>query len=168
MWHTILITAHAVTATTALIAGSIALRWPRLFGAYLVSLVAMEVFLLLAIGEEWSVIDGPSRVLFAALAALGAVVVWRGLRARRLRPRDSAGPSARYVDNVGFTLVALLDAFLVIAVLDAGAPGWVVAGTGVVVAAIGHVALRACRPRIIRRQGRRSRGTATSPGWSRE
>jgi len=149
MWHTILISAHAVTATAALTAGVIAIPRARMFGVYLGSLVAMEVFMVLAIAVEWQVIDAPTRFVFAALAGLGAVVVWCGLRAGRVRPRDGAGPTARYVENVGFTLVALVDAFLVIAVLNAGAPGWAVAATGILVAAVGHVVLRTQRRRLV-------------------
>jgi len=149
MWHTILISAHAVTATAALTAGVIAVPRARMFGVYLGSLVAMEVFLVLAIAVEWEVIDAQTRFVFAALAGLGAVVMWCGLRAGRVRPRDDAVPTARYVENVGFTLVALVDAFLVIAVLNAGAPGWAVAATGILVAAVGHVVLRAQRHRLV-------------------
>lgn len=149
MWHMILISAHAVAATAALIAGLVALPRARLFGVYLWCLVAMEVFLVAAIAVEWSVNVGTTRVIFSALAALGAVVVWRGLRARRVRTRDDAGPTARYFESVGFTLVALVDAFLVIAVLNAGAPGWAVAATGALVAAIGHVVLRVGRRRLV-------------------
>lgn len=53
MWHTILISAHAVTATAALTAGVIAVPRARMFGVYLGALVAMEVFLVLAIAVEW-------------------------------------------------------------------------------------------------------------------
>ena len=50
---------------------------------------------------------------------------------------------------MGFTLVALFDAFVVILVLDLGAPGWLVAAAGVLIAVAGHLALRAVRERLI-------------------
>ena len=56
-------------------------------------------------------------------------MVWRATRARRVRPTVASGPSPVYLEHVGFTLVALFDAFCVIAVLDGGAPSWIVVGT---------------------------------------
>ena len=50
--------------------------------------------------------------------------------------------SIGYVDDVGFTIVAVLDAFLVIAVLDLGAGGYVVAAVALLGAAIGHRTLQ--------------------------
>lgn len=149
MWHAIFITAHAVTATIALLAGLIAMPRARLVGSYLASLVAMQVFLLLAIAAEWAINDVTTRLVFIGLAVLGAVMVWRGLRAVQIRPRRGDSPSARYVYHLGFTLIALVDAFLVVAVLNAGAPGWAVASTAVLVAAIGHVVLQGARRRIV-------------------
>lgn len=148
MWHTILITAHAVTATIALVAGIIAAARARLFGLYLAALVAMEAFLVLAVGAAWASIDDPTRILFLALTGLGAVVLWRGVIARQVTPRHGRTPCARCVANFGFTLVALVDAFLVLTVLDAGVPGPVVATTGVVVVVIGHLILRVWQRRI--------------------
>lgn len=163
MWHIIFISAHAVTATAALIAGLVAVAQGRLFGVYLGSLVLMEVFLLLAIGAGWSVTDPATRIVFAALAALGAVIVWCGLRARRVRPRaHDAGPSGPYFANLGFTLVALVDAFLVIVVLDLGAPGWALATTGVVVAGIGHIVLRVEHRRLVVIPDTHTRPTVTT------
>ncbi len=150
MWHTIFISTHAATATTALIAGIVAVPRGRLFGVYLASLVMMEVFLVLAIGVQWTANDGATRLIFTVLAALGVGVVWCGLQARRVRPRDDdAGPSPRYFASIGFTLVALVDAFLVIAVLNLGAPGWALATTGVLIAGIGHIVLRVERRRLV-------------------
>ena len=51
MWHTIVIAAHAVTGGVALLAGCVAIGRRTLFGTYLWSLVAMEVFLG-ALGQE--------------------------------------------------------------------------------------------------------------------
>jgi len=157
VWHTIFITVHAASATTALIAGIVAVPRGRLFSVYLGSLVTMEVFLVLAIGVQWPARDGATRIIFAALAGLGAVVVWCGLQARRSRPGDDdAGLSSRYFASLGFTLIALVDAFLVIAVLNVGAPGWAGATTGVLAAVVGHIVLRVERRRLIP-------GTCTGP-----
>jgi hypothetical protein len=148
VWHTIFITAHAVTGALALLAGSVALRRGTLFGTYLWSLVGMEVFLVLAIAVEWTELPAGTRLLFSALAALGVVMLWSAAQARPIRPSRTVLPSARYVERVGFTLVALFDAFIVILVLNAGAPGWLIAAAGVLVAVAGHFVLREARARL--------------------
>lgn len=154
MWHTVFIVIHAVTATVALFAGCVVIARPAvgrgaLFGIYLWSLVAMEVFLVLAIAVEWAMLDTVTRVIFAALAVLGLVMLWSADQGRRIRPTDAAvRPSARYVDRLGFTLVALFDAFVVILVLNSGAPVWAVVAAGVLIAVVGHFVLVAVRGRV--------------------
>ena len=146
MWHAVLITLHATTGTVALLAGLLAHRSRALFRTYLWSLVASVAFLAAAVAEEWGRLDGLSRALFGAFVVLGLVMVWLALAARRL----PAG-SPRYVDLVGFTLVALFDAFVVITVLNGGAPVALVVASGVVVAVAGHFVLRAAKTRATER-----------------
>lgn len=148
MWHTIFVAAHAFTATSALIAGILTVLRSRSFATYLGSLVAMELFLMLAIAVQWPAYNWPERAVFASLAAFGGVVVWQGGRAWQARPVNGVTISVRCYEHLGFTLVALVDAFLVVTVLNAGAPGWAVAATGVVVALAGHLALRIGRHEV--------------------
>lgn len=54
-----------------------------------------------------------------------------GVWAWQARPVNGANLSARCYTHIGFTLVALVDGFTVVTVLNAGAPGWAVATTGV-------------------------------------
>lgn len=149
MLHTVLIGLHAAAGTVALLAGCVAIARGTLFGAYLWSLLGMEIFLVAAVAAEWSTLDPGTQVLFVAFAGLGLFMLWRADQARRMRPSGSARPSSRYVEHVGFTLVALFDAFVVIAVLNAGAPVWAVVASGVVIAVIGHYVLRAAKRRIV-------------------
>jgi len=143
MLHGVLIALHAATGFLALAAGAVAVRNGRFFDVYLWSLIGMALFLVLAVGAEWAVIDTGARLLFAAFGVLAAVMVWRAVLARRIRPAGM--PSPGYVEHVGFTLVGLFDAFAVIAVLNAGAPIWLVVGTGVLIAVAGHFAIRSAR-----------------------
>ncbi len=108
----------------------------------------MEVFLLGAIAAEWAGLDTATRVLFGAFAVLGMFMVWRGWQAGRLRPGRSKRPSRRYVAHIGFTLIALFDAFVVIAVLNAGADVWLVVAAGLAVAVAGHFTMRAIARRV--------------------
>lgn len=141
MWHTILIALHAIAGTVALLAGGVAHRGRVLFDVYLWSLVACIGLLVAAVAvlEGWARSEGGTRLLFGAFAVLGGVMIALAASARRLEP------SPAYVDRVGFTLVALFDAFIVIAVLNLGAPIALVVGSGVVVAIAGHFVLRAAK-----------------------
>jgi hypothetical protein len=143
MWHTVLIALHAITGAVALLAGGVAHRGRVLFDLYLWSLVASIGFLVAAVIEGWARSDGGTRLLFGAFAVLGGVMIALAASARRL------GPSPAYVDRVGFTLVALFDAFIVITVLNLGAPIALVVGSGVVVAIGGHFALRAAKAGLV-------------------
>jgi hypothetical protein len=143
MWHTVLIGLHAITGTIALLAGCLAHGGRALFRTYLWSLVATVVFLGAAVVEEWARLDALTRGLFGAFVVLGLVMVWLAFDARRL-----PAPSPGYVDRVGFTVVALFDAFAVITVLNAGAPVVLVVAAGVVVAVAGHFVLRAVKSAV--------------------
>ncbi|MPZ64874.1 MAG: hypothetical protein GEU83_04960 [Pseudonocardiaceae bacterium] len=149
MWHTVFITVHAVAGGVAFVAGCVALPRGALFGTYLWSMAVMALFLALAVATEWGVIPMPLSLVFAALTVLAGYMVWRAAQARRIRPTARTGPSTRYVAHIGFTLVALFDAFAVITVLNAGAPGWLVAAAGVLIAVAGHFVLRAARSRLV-------------------
>lgn len=140
MWHTVFITIHALAGTVAFAAGCVALRRGALFGTYLASMAAMLGFLVLAIATEWSILPAPTRIVFGALTALAVVMLSRAELARRCRPHAARDP--RYFNHVGFTLVGLLDAFVVVAVLNAGAPGWLVVAVALGIAAAGHLVLR--------------------------
>jgi hypothetical protein len=142
MWHTVLITAHASAGGLALLTGCVTIVRRTLFWTYFWALTAMEVFLVLAIAVAWPTFDGVARILFSAFAVLGLVMVWRANRARHT-------PLGReYVEHVGFTLVALFDAFVVILVLNTGAPAWLVATAGIAVAIAGHFALTTTHRRL--------------------
>jgi hypothetical protein len=146
MWHAILIGLHAGTGTVALLAGCLGHRARALFTTYLWALVACVAFLAAAVVDGWARLDPAARILFGAFVVLGVVMVWLAITARRL-----PAPSPAYVDRVGFTLVALLDAFVVITVLNAGAPVALVVAAGVVIAGAGHFVLRAAKARAAER-----------------
>jgi hypothetical protein len=149
MWHSAFITLHAASGVVSFVAGCTVLRRGTLFRTYLWSLAGMALFLALAIAAEWGTLGTALRVLFSAFVVLAGFMVWRADQARRIRPTAATGPSATYVEHVGFTLVALFDAFVVIAVLNAGGPAWLVATGGVLIAVAGHFALRTARSRLV-------------------
>jgi hypothetical protein len=145
MWHTAFIALHALAGLVSFLAGCVAIRRGSWFGIYLWSLLGMMLLLVVAVAVEWGDLDAASRVLFTALAALAGYMILRALQARGLQPVAPARPSARYLDHVGFTLVALVDAFVVVLVLDLGGPAWLIVLAGIAVAIAGHFVLRALK-----------------------
>ena len=141
--HTTMIVLHAAAGTVALVAGPLAFSGRRrALDVHLPALVLMQVGLTGAVVVGWSTDDTGGRVLLSALLVLGLVVVGRGFEARWRRPAPGEPGGGRYRAAIGFTVVALVDAFLVVSVMDLGAPVSVVAGTGVGVAVVGHLVLR--------------------------
>jgi hypothetical protein len=149
VWHTVFIVLHAAFGVISFAAGLVAIRSGNLFPVYLWSLVGTIVFLVLPVGAEWNQLEQALRLLFVAFIVLGGFMLWRAAMAARIRPAGPSERTAPYVAHVGFTLVALFDAFIVITVLDMGASGWLVAASGVAFAIAGHFVLREAKRRLV-------------------
>ena len=137
MLHNLLIATHAASGVAAFILGSLALR-PRLqrgvpltFPFYLGTLWLMVLFLLAVVAADWSTLASKSRVLFVTLLLLAVYMGGRGWHAWQDLRRRGAHWQEHYVDDIGFTLIALFAGFVIIASLDLGAPVWLVVGVGV-------------------------------------
>ena len=147
MLHDILIAAHALSGVSAFILGVLVLRQPRvgvapIFRFYLGSLWSMILFLIAVVATDWSALDSTKRVLFVALVALAVYMGWRGWHALLDLGRDDAHERNHYVDDIGFTLISLFAAFVIVGALDVGSPVWlvvVVGGLGVVVGVRGLI-----------------------------
>jgi hypothetical protein len=106
-----LIGLHAAAGLVAVAAGVRLLGTGSGFGLYFGSLVACIAFVAGAVALDWGGLDAGTRVLFAGLLALGCYMIFRGARAGRRVATETGTRSIPYVDDVGFTIVALLDAF---------------------------------------------------------
>lgn len=140
--HTVLITIHAAGGVVALLSGTRALFRARWFALYEAALVLALAALAGAVVLDWPGLSAGARGLYVAFLALAAVLIAQAERARRARSSREGVRATRYVSALGFTLVALLDAFVVIAVLDAGGAAWLLVVVGVLIALAGHLALR--------------------------
>ena len=145
-----LIGLHAAAGVVAVGAGLRLLGTGSGFGLYFGSLLACIAFVAGAVALDWGGLDAGTRVLYAGLLALGCYMIFRAGRAGTRVAAGTGTRSIAYVDDVGFTIVALLDAFLVITVLDLGASGYVAAGVALLGAAIGHRTLEAYKRRALR------------------
>lgn len=131
MLHTVLIAAHAACGLIALASGLMAIGrrargMPAQFRVYLGALWLMVLCLVVVVGTDWANLDLPTRSLYAALTLFAFYIGWRGWRGLQNLRAQAPGWQAAYVENVGFTLIALFDGFVIIAALDLGAPIWLV------------------------------------------
>lgn len=142
--HVTLIAIHATAGIAALIAGLAAIRRRRWFPPYLSALIVTLLALAAVVALDWSTLNLATRGVYAGFLVFAAVLIGQGERARRAQlQRATRGHAAdrTYTAAVGFTVVALFDAFVVIAVLDLGAPVWLLVVVGVLIAAVGHSGL---------------------------
>lgn len=147
MLHDLLITVHAVAATAAWVAGLVALPGGRLLAVHRGTLVVMAGALAAAVVVGWPGYPTASRVIFPVLLVLAAAMLVRTELAARVRPATVGATTPRYVDHLGFSLISLSVGFLLIAVLRAGAPGWVAVAVGVGTVVGGRAAVGAATRR---------------------
>ena len=99
----------------------------------------MALCLAAAVAPDWPRLDTGDRALFVALTAFALYIAGRGLRARRrLLERRGSWAEASMAD-VGFTLIALFDGFVIVAAVDLGAPLWLVLPVAALGVALGRL-----------------------------
>jgi hypothetical protein len=153
--HDLLIAAHATCAVVAFGLGLASVWWPPerapgVFHAYLVALSLMVLFLVAVVLVDWAGLDPVKRGVFGGLLVLAGYTWWRGWQAaRELGHRRGAWREA-YVEDVGFTLIALFDGFVIVSAIDLGAPIWLVL-------AIGALGILAGRLGVLRLKARAAR-----------
>jgi hypothetical protein len=128
MLHTVLIVLHAAAALVCFTAGVFCLGLRSAtsgrFRLYFWSLLAMLLFLAAAIAVDWGGLDTTTRVIFLGLGVLGLYMAWRAAQAGTRLHRQDPHWQPRYLDDIGFTLIALFDGFVIVAAIDLGAPAW--------------------------------------------
>jgi hypothetical protein len=139
--HTLAIVIHALSATGAFVVGVVllfqgnALRQLQLGRAFVVLLVLLEVFLVIAILSHLTSLPTLTQIIFGGLAFLGVYMIWRAVQAVSVL-REQPGNQGAVIDHIGFNLISLFDGFAIISAIDLQAPGWLVT-----VIAVGAVAL---------------------------
>jgi FtsH-binding integral membrane protein len=133
---------HAVTAGVALFTGAFVRRRPKWFATYYWSWVLMVAFLVAGIVADVGARPPGVLVIDAVLVALATFMVWRAKQARRLADHRSR----RSAQHIGFTLVGLIDAFVVVTLFNLEMPGWLVAVIGAGIAGLGHVVIGVAHP----------------------
>jgi hypothetical protein len=144
--HSLAIIVHAVSATGAFIVGIVCLfqrntlRQLQLGVAFLVLLILMEVFLIIAILTNITSLPGITQIIFVGLAILGVYMIWRAVQALIVL-QEREGNQLAVIDHIGFNIIALFDGFAIISAIDLQAPGWLVAVIAVGAVVIGIYAI---------------------------
>ena len=131
--HTIAIVAHATSAIAAFIIGVVlifqrnTLRKLQLARAFLVLLILMEVFLVIAILSHVTSLPTITQLIFGGLVILGVYMIWRAVQALTVLTKQNQADQLKVIDHVGFVLISLFDGFAIVSALDLQAPGWLVA-----------------------------------------
>lgn len=149
MANTVFLTLHAVAATIAFGAGALSAASGRFLGVYRAAMAVMLAALVPAVLVDWTTTDVRARAVFAGLLGLGAVMVVRAELAVRRSPVRTGGPTAPYLEHIGFTLIALADGFAVVTAIRGGAPGWSVGVLAVGVVVVGHLTLQTAKRRLV-------------------
>ncbi len=153
MLHTILIAGHAASGIAAFAFGYKGLR-PRAqrvsstFRLYIGALWLIVLLLLIVVTIDWVMLGLTSRLIFGALSLFALFIGWRGWQAFENLHRRVLDWEGAYVENVGFTLIALFDGFVIIGALDLGAPIWLVLAIGLLGIVVGRYAINRVRKGI--------------------
>ena len=152
MLHLVLIAVHAISAVAAFVLGfavvwSLPARMNPGFRAYLVAMSLMLLFLVMAIATDWSQLDTLKKAIFAGLLVLGAYTGLRALQAAH-KLRATLDPPG-YIADVGFTLIALFDGFVIVTAFDLGSPIWLVVIVGALGIILGVAGIHRLRRRAV-------------------
>jgi len=124
---------HAAAAAISFFVGCLLIFAPtyisnqRLFGLYWWSLIGMMVLLIGAMFVYWNEYSDTERIVFPILLGLGMFMLYRAHNASRLLKAQQNDWKLGYIEYIGFTLISLFEGFVIVTVLNAGGPGWLVA-----------------------------------------
>ena len=145
-FHTLSIVVHALSAAGAFVVGIVllfqrnTLRQLQLGVAFLVLLILLEVFLVIAILSHVTSLPTMTQITFGGLAILGLYMIWRAVQAVSVLQAPS-GNQVSIIDHIGFILISLFDGFAIISAIDLHTPGWLIAIIAVGAVVIGIYAI---------------------------
>ena len=141
--HIFAIVVHATSAIAAFILGIVllfqsnTLRQLQLARAFLVLLILMVIFLVIAILSHVTSLPTITQLIFGGLVILGVYMIWRAVQAVTVLTKQNQADQLKVIDHVGFVLISLFDGFAIVSALDLQAPGWLVAVIAVAAVGVG-------------------------------
>jgi membrane-bound ClpP family serine protease len=154
-FHMLSIVVHALSGIGAFIIGVVLLfqsetrRQLQLARAFVVLLVLLEVFLVIAILSHVTSLPTITQLIFGGLAVLGLYMIWRAVQAFSVL-REHPGNQGVVIDHIGFNLISLFDGFAIVSAIDVHAPGWLVAVIAVGAVALGIYAINLRKKTLLR------------------
>lgn len=136
----VMIVFHAVAGLTSFVSGVLLLSRKqttrtRALPVFLGALIALIIFMIAAVISHWDMLSVATRATYGGLVLLAGYMIYRAWKVRyKLRSSDI---DLSYVDDVGFSLIALFDGFIIVSLIDLRTPVWVVIAGAVAAVIIG-------------------------------
>lgn len=132
---------HTISGLVCFISGCLLLsvkgkKYKNVLPVFIASLVGLIIFLVGAIISHWGELDTATRSVYIGLFFLSLYMMYRALRARQ-KLIANMSRNLSFVDDIGFPLIALFNGFIIVALIDLGAPAVVVIIGAVAAAIIG-------------------------------
>ena len=137
---------HVASGLLGLLLGAYVVRPPptkafrlRLRSVYALAIVVLSGSLNGLVILDWPNLDPATRVVFAIFVGLAIVIVTRALLAYRQAQRQGGDWHLSYMKHIYFTYISLWEGFVIVGLLDLGAPGWLVGAVAVGVLVLGSI-----------------------------
>src|SRR5260370_7763419 len=121
--HTFAIVVHVTSAVAAFIIGivvlfqSTTLRQLQLGRVFLVLLILMEVFLVIAILSHVTSLPTIAQIIFGGLVILGGYMIWRAVQALTILTHQHQENQMKVIGHVGFVPISLFVGFALVSAL---------------------------------------------------
>ncbi len=121
-------------------------KYPWLLSVFIGSLVGLVVFMVAAMASHWSAISTLERWIFSGLVVLGLYMLLRAEQAGHAVKREKIDYEA-YIGHIGFGLISLFNGFIIVGLIDLGAPAVVVVAGAVAASIAGQQSLKKLKRR---------------------
>ena len=152
--HNLFIALHAASGVISLFAGGLLISSPRqlanrrLFRLYAWFLIGLVVFLAGAMLVYWTEYSTTERILFPGLFGLGLFMLYRARSAHQLLGIRRWNWRQVYIEHIGFTLISLLEGFIIVTSLNSGSPAWMVGLLAILGVVLGRWAIGFAQQRV--------------------
>lgn len=135
--YTLAIATHTLAALAALAAGILVLWKNRGVRVHALAITAMTATLAVAMTLGWSDrYESATRIIFSGLAVLAAVMTYIAIRTVRRTTGGPGSPTVETVDAIGFNVISLVTAGVIVPVVNMGA-GIIGTAVAIVVSVVG-------------------------------
>lgn len=128
--HKLFIYLHTIFATISILVGGWLLFAQKLtqaiFYIYFSALIGMTLFLIAALAIGWNSFNEAQTIIFPILVLLLFYMIFRAWNALKVLHNRSKQWRQKFIDDLGFTVIALFDGFVIVLAMNLGAPVWLI------------------------------------------